>query len=183
MAEVFVTFADPVHDSGGRAYHAQVCGAQMPDGRWEGWIEFIPIGAGEPLRTERETTQPNRVDAFYWATGLTPVYLDGALDRSLTPHSRPAATPALPQFEGPARHHAAAAPPVATAPRAVLDPFAIYAKGETLLRKELGALSQWHLVNIVSAFGLTDEPAERLNGLPVSTLIDLIVSSVQVRRL
>jgi hypothetical protein len=61
----------------------------MPDGLWEGWIEFIPTDGGAPLRSRRETTQPNRDDAVYWATGLTPVYLEGALERALRPAVRP----------------------------------------------------------------------------------------------
>ena len=38
---------------------------------------------GETLRSFRETTQPNLTDLRYWATGLTPVYLEGALERIL----------------------------------------------------------------------------------------------------
>ena len=33
--------------------------------------------------TDRETTQPNLRALEYWATGLTPAYLEGALDRAL----------------------------------------------------------------------------------------------------
>ena len=56
--------------------------AEMPDGLWHGWIEFIPLGDGEPIRSPRETTQPNRTDAVYWASGLSRVYLEGALRRA-----------------------------------------------------------------------------------------------------
>jgi hypothetical protein len=34
------------------------------------------------LRTEQETSQPSRVTIEYWASGLTPVYLEGALTRA-----------------------------------------------------------------------------------------------------
>src|SRR6266566_5970410 len=60
-----------------------------------GWIEFIPIGRWTPVRTPRETTQPNRRNAVYWATGLTPVYLEGALDRALHPPRRQTRAPGL----------------------------------------------------------------------------------------
>ena len=40
---------------------------------------------GAAVRSGRETTQPNRQDTAYWATGLTPVYLEGALGRALNP--------------------------------------------------------------------------------------------------
>ena len=35
-----------------------------------------------PIATGRETTQPNRTDTEYWATGLSEVYLEGALQRA-----------------------------------------------------------------------------------------------------
>jgi len=62
--------------------------------------------------------------------------------------------------------------------RAILDPFSVYEKGEALLRKELRALSAWHLVNIVVAYGLSGEPVTVLNHLPQGALIDLIVDAV-----
>lgn len=34
-------------------------------------------------RTRRETTQPSRDALRYWATGLEPTYLQGALERAL----------------------------------------------------------------------------------------------------
>jgi len=56
---------------------------------WEGWVEFDPVDGGPTIRTPRETTQPNRADAEYWATGLEPVYLEGALDRALAEPLQP----------------------------------------------------------------------------------------------
>lgn len=104
MAEVLAEFADPVVYAD-VAYRAQASGAPTSDGLWEGWIEFAPIdgGGGGAVRSGRETTQPNRVDAVYWASGLTHVYLEGALDRALNPLVRPVATPSEPLFDAPAR--------------------------------------------------------------------------------
>jgi hypothetical protein len=62
MAEVFAQFFDPIVCDG-VAYRAQACGAPMGDGLWAAWIEFIPLDGGPPLRSPRETTQPNRQDA------------------------------------------------------------------------------------------------------------------------
>ena len=57
----------------------------------------------EPVRSGRETTQPNRQDTVYWATGLTPVYLEGALDRALNPLTKaPGAARTRPVFSEPA---------------------------------------------------------------------------------
>ena len=81
MVEVLLRFARPIRDRGA-AYRAQACGAPMSDGRWIAWIEFLPLDGWRSLRSPRETTQPNRRDAEYWATGLTPVYLEGALRRA-----------------------------------------------------------------------------------------------------
>jgi hypothetical protein len=60
----------------------------MRGGLWQGWIEFLPAD-GAPVRSPRETTQPNRKDAIYWATGLTPVYLEGSLRRAQDTLTRP----------------------------------------------------------------------------------------------
>ena len=63
-------------------YVAWVCGEQRVDGTWEGWLEFHPTqGTGQVLRTDQETSQPNRSALEYWADGLEPIYLDGALAR------------------------------------------------------------------------------------------------------
>lgn len=86
MADVFLEYQTPffVHD-GRRPYRARACGGKAHDGtdRWHGWIEFLPIDSGAPIRTARETTQPNRRCTVYWSTGLTRVYLEGALERAL----------------------------------------------------------------------------------------------------
>ena len=62
---------------------------------------------------------------------------------------------------------------------AILDPFSVYEKGEGLLRQELGALSEWHLVNIIVAYNLSGEPRTTLNRLSQATLIDMIVTGVR----
>ena len=83
MAETLVHFLMPVTTADGRSYEAQACGAQTDTGLWHAWIEFTPLNGGPKVRTDRETTQPNRTDTRYWALGLTQVYLQGALERAL----------------------------------------------------------------------------------------------------
>jgi hypothetical protein len=64
-------------------YVVWICAAQRADGTWEGWLEFHPTDARQPtLRTDQETSQPNRGALEYWADGLEPVYLEGALARA-----------------------------------------------------------------------------------------------------
>ena len=71
-----------VQDTAGIPYVVRVYGRQRVDGTWEGWLEFVAVGAALVRRTPRETTQSNREDLAYWATGLEPAYLQGAFGRS-----------------------------------------------------------------------------------------------------
>jgi hypothetical protein len=155
---------------------ARACGDEMRDGMWQGWIEFTPLGDGEPVRSARETTQPNRHDTEYWATGLTPVFLEGSLSRALNPLRRPRARqPQPPIFDTPAG-------PIRSGPPAnesVLDPFSVYRKGEALLRRQLSALSGWHLVNIVTAYHLSDADPAWLQAQDQGDLVELIVDGVR----
>lgn len=178
MAEVLVEFSETVFGDDGREYAARACGAPMDEERWEGWIEFLPLDGSAPRRSARETTQPNRVDTLYWATGLTPVYLEGALKRTLRPFTprppRPAPTPV---FDRPAASVAS----TESTPESVLNPFAAYRKGEALLRQQLGALSAWHLVNIVRDYGLSGLPVHQLESMDTAQLAELIVMSVRAQ--
>jgi hypothetical protein len=172
-----VEFAERVSNEDGKSYIARACGDKMADGMWQGWIEFIPIGGGEPVRSGRETTQPNRLDTEYWATGLTPVFLEGSLSRALKPLRRPPARllPEPPIFNTPAA-------PIRTAPPAhesILDPFSVYRKGEALLRRQLSAMSGWHLVNIVKAYSLSDADPALLQAQRPAQLVELIIGAVR----
>jgi hypothetical protein len=177
VTEVLVEFSEPVVSEEGSEYVARACGRPKGDGLWEGWIEFLPVGKGEAVRSGRETTQPNRQDTLYWATGLTEVYLEGALHRALKPLVRkpPRAIPG-PIFDGPA-------PDTTPAPRteSILNPFSVYRKGEALLRRQLGAMSAWHLVNIVRAHNLSNLDPAVLNMMTEPTLVELIVAAVRVQ--
>jgi len=179
MAEVLARFNDVVADGEGRRYRAQACGAPNADGLWDGWIEFVPLDGGTVLRSPRETTQPNGRDAAYWASGLTAIYLEGALDRALNPPLRRTTAPAEPLFDGPAPYRVVSAARSIPAGDAVLDPFSVFEKGEVLLRKELGALSPWHLVNIIRAYRLSAKPDDVLNRMPGAALVDIIVDQVR----
>lgn len=178
MAEVLAQFADPLSTTDGTRYIAQACGAPNEHGLWEGWIEFVPVHGGTPLRSARETTQPNKADAEYWATGLTGVYLEGALNRALNPLVRKVAAKPHAIYDHPAPAPIKSSVPPATQD-AVLDPFSVYEKGERLLRQELGALAAWHLVNIIVAYRLSEESVAVLNALPAAELIEIIVHGVK----
>jgi hypothetical protein len=83
MVEVFAEYAPVLTTANGLQYRARALGTDMDDGRWKGWLEFEPLAEGPVLQTPDETTQPNRDALSYWAFGLTPIYLEGALDRAL----------------------------------------------------------------------------------------------------
>ena len=106
MAEVLIEFVNDLRTDDGTPYEARACGRERDDGLWEGWIEFVPKdGKSEPLRTGRETTQPNEADIRYWASGLTGTYLEGALDRAqrqAKPAPRRDEVTASPAFDEPA---------------------------------------------------------------------------------
>lgn len=176
MAEVLVSFNDTIV-ADGVPYRARACGREMDDGRWEGWIEFESLDGTRVLRSGRETTQPNRTDAAYWATGLTPVYLEGALERALHPLTVARVEEEVPAFDGPA--------PAVEEPRprseAVLNPYSVYRKGEAVLRRQLAALADWHLVNIIQAYDLSDLPPADLERMPGPQLIEMIVAAVRDR--
>ena len=177
MAEMLLAFPDVVVAPDRSRYHAQACGVAHADGHWEGWIEFLPLDGGTPLRSPRETTQPNFTDVKYWATGLTRIYLEGALARAMAPPPPPLPESGAPLFDGPAPSRSR--PLRASATETILDPFSVYEKGEELLRRELSAISSWHLVNILTGYDLTDIDAAALNRLPRGALVDLIVESVR----
>ena len=182
MAEVLLEYSDVIVDGEGRRYLARACGVEVDNGMWHGWLEFLDADGGETLRSGRETTQPNRTDTVYWATGLTPVYLEGALGRARRPLTRPAASP-RPQFDAPSAPAPDFADPSDPPPaESILNPFSVFRKGETLLRRQLGALSVWHLVNIVRAHGLSAQTSDALNRLDSDALIELIVDGVKTAR-
>jgi hypothetical protein len=83
MAEVIQQYTPQFIDGTGAAYSVQACGEEVAGGNWEGWLEFRPVDeTGTARRTGRETTQPDRSALQYWASGLEPLYFDGAFARA-----------------------------------------------------------------------------------------------------
>lgn len=91
MSEHIHTFSTFVLDEDGRRYRVHAHGRESETGTWQGWLLFeSENGDGTVLSTDRETTQPNRQDLEYWASGIEPVYLEGALVRALARAARAA---------------------------------------------------------------------------------------------
>ena len=178
MAETLIRFDTPVTYSDGRQYQVQACGRERDNGQWEAWLEFEDLETGEVLRTQRETTQPNRKDAAYWATGLTPVYLEGALDRILkVPKLKEPESVRPPVFDEPAPHPRPRG--VVSNREPILDPFSVYDKNPGLLAQELTALRGWHLRQIIRDFNLVDENDVTLEALNEQELGSLIMQRVR----
>ena len=83
MAELLQEYTTVVIAPDETTYSVRSYGEERADGTWTGWIEFKPDDASKPtLLTDQETSQPNRVAVEYWATGLEPVYFEGAFERA-----------------------------------------------------------------------------------------------------
>jgi len=177
MPEVLVEFDTILTTRDGRAYRPQACGRAEPSGVWEGWLEFLPVAGGSPVRSGRETEQPNRADLKYWAEGLTQVYLEGALNRALASPTPPAppSVPVESAFDGP---RPAPAPGAAVPlPQPVLDPFEVYAQGVDRLRQQLDALDVAHLRSIVLAYGFA--PNREADAAPRDVLTRMVIDGAR----
>jgi hypothetical protein len=176
MAELITEYSAPVTD-GRSVWSARACGRKL-DGHWEGWIEFIPETAGDaPIRTPPETTQSDKRALTYWAKGLTPQYLIGALERARTRPAVVAAQAAPPLFETPAPTVARANVAATPAPHPLLDPYEVWTQGEQRLLDQLAALETDHIRDIAAGYGIVT-----LNSAFVSTRAELIAHIVASAR-
>jgi hypothetical protein len=182
MAEVLTEFESSVRDANGREFMARACGRECPDGHWEGWLEFVPLDGGIVVRSARETTQPNRVDTEYWATGLTPIYLEGALHRALEPVQVVERTiDVRPAYDAPApdRPIVSVSGTRTARARPVLNPFEVYQQGEDILRGQLGALDAPRLRDIIRGYSLTAGDTAELLRVSEAELSDRIIAAVR----
>ncbi|HSJ08034.1 MAG TPA: hypothetical protein VK936_15120 [Longimicrobiales bacterium] len=182
MAEVLMSYGTRIRGPDERSYTVRACGRERDDGLWEGWLEYLPVEGGDTVVTPRETTQPNRNDLLYWATGLTDPYMDGALTRALrqpVTAAAPAAGP--PPADGPASSDRTAETIASPTPAAILDPFRVHAEGADVLRGQLRALRPDHLRNIIAAYRLSDVAPMTLDRMDRSELEALIILAVEER--
>jgi hypothetical protein len=73
---------DLVAEDGTRYDRCYVHAEPQRGGTWAGRIEFQTADGAQSLLGPRETTQSNEEGVAYWATGLQPTYLEGALHRA-----------------------------------------------------------------------------------------------------
>jgi hypothetical protein len=84
MDTLFQQFERPMQDAGGDTFLVFVQGRSRPQDTWEGWLVFERQRDARRFSTPVETTQPDAQAVLYWASGLTNVYLEGALERALS---------------------------------------------------------------------------------------------------
>ena len=83
MGNLIHEHATHVRTPEGEVFTARTYGEQDSTGIWHGWLQFSPADkTGPTLRTDSETTQPNRRALEYWAEGLEPLYFEGAFARA-----------------------------------------------------------------------------------------------------
>ena len=178
-ARVLRTFGEPLTADDGRAWVAKICGRERPDGRWESWIEFVPPGGSPVLRSRRESTQSSIADLQWWAEGLSAVYLEGALERTLAdeePDPPPPAGPIheSPRFDGPIPDPGAARG--LAADELVLNPLLEVHRGEEHLRTRLRALSAADLRTLAWAYDIDAALGIDVGTLAGDELVELIVT-------
>ena len=84
MDTLFQQFERPIADNSGDTFLVFVQGRSRPHDTWEGWLVFERQRDARRFSTPVETTQPDANAILYWASGLTDVYLQGALERALS---------------------------------------------------------------------------------------------------
>jgi hypothetical protein len=83
MSQLIHRHSARVRSQDGTEYCAFTYGEARADGTWSAWIEFVATDSrAAVLSTGQETSQPDRRAVEYWAGGLEPVYLEGALARA-----------------------------------------------------------------------------------------------------
>jgi hypothetical protein len=180
MAEVLVSFDTPVSDELG-TFHARAVGRLADDGMWEGWLEFVPIDGQEGVLVSAvESRQPEREHLVYWATGLTAIYLEGALHRARRPITVRVRRVETPVSSAPAARIETPRRPAVGVPEAVLDPFEIGARSLDVLRQELGALNRPRLLNIIAAYDL-NPAGEDVSWMTDAQLAHFIVVAVDTQ--
>ena len=126
MSRLVHEFSTLVEGPNGTEHTARVRGEEeVENGHWQGWIEFVPADGGAALQTSRETTQSSWEHLRYWASGLSPSYLEMAIRRARrTDSTSPEPPPPLrpPTFDPERIHEEREGAPVARLEIETLDP-------------------------------------------------------------
>ena len=178
MAEVLRSFDEPIRDESGE-YHARVVGRMANDGMWEGWFEFVLLEGRSPdaLVSAVESRQPEHEHLEYWASGLSVVYAEGALQRARRPTTVRTHLIETPASDAPAPRIRRTAPRT-VGTESILDPFEVGSHSLDILAQELHALGRARLVNMIAVYEMNPRGND-LRQLTDAQLIALIVASVE----
>jgi hypothetical protein len=176
MSEVIRSIDEPILDNSGE-YHARVVGRLADDGMWEGWLEFVPLAGGRALISAVESRQPEREHLEYWASGLSVVYAEGALERTRRPTTVRTHVIETPASESPAPRSVPTSSRVAGT-KPILDPFEVGSHSLDILDQELRALGRARLLNMIVVYELNPKGTD-LQTLTDEELITLIVAGVK----
>jgi hypothetical protein len=173
MSELITALDYRIVDTAGSEYYVSVAAEMSGDGRWEAWLEFVPLDDSGVLVTATETYQATREAVEHWASTLSAAYVEGAFSRSV-----PVAT------ESSARRAIARAvpPEPAIAPPADVDPFELMTNGKPVLREALRPFSRAQLMAIISSHGL-NPAGKSLAWLTHAQLITFIATAVEAQLL
>jgi hypothetical protein len=172
MSELITDLNYRIVDEAGGEYYVSAAGELGQDGRWDGWLEFVPTDDSAVLITATETQQSTRADLAHWATTLTDVYLEGAFARATPVSDDSLSTRVV------ARVMAADA---VGAPAAI-DPFEVMSYGKEVLRATLRPLTRTQLLSIIANYGL-NPAGKSLAWLSHSQLITFIATAVEAQLL
>jgi len=176
MSELIRSIDEPILDNSGE-YHARVVGRLADDGMWEAWLEFVPLAGGRALISAIESRQPEREHLEYWASGLSVVYAEGALERTRRPTTIRTHVIETPASDAPAPRLTGTSPRFAGT-RPILDPFEVGSHSLDILDQELRALGRARLLNMIVVYEMNPE-GDDLQQLTDGQLVTLIVAAVE----
>jgi hypothetical protein len=163
-----------VVDGAGQEFYVSVAGEPRDDGRWDAWLEYVPLDDAPPLLTPTETTQPNRAAIVRWADTLSDIYVEGAFERAGA-----TAADVLPVRRA-SRRVADNAAATRAAREDLPDPFGLFEAGPATMRARLGALPRSTLLDVIAAFDL-NPAGKRLGWLSQHQLVTFIVTAVDAQ--
>jgi len=172
MSELIADLPYRVVDARGDEFYVNVAGEPRTDGRWEGWLEFVPVDESEPLMTPTETTQATRSALVHWSETLTETYVQGAFAR--------AGAPVVPVGSRIVVRGIGEDPITTAVTGAVPDPFQLFEAGHTAMRAQLNTLSRAGLFAIITAYGL-NPAGKSLAWLTDRQLVTFVITAVEAQ--
>ena len=173
MSELIADLDYAVQDATGAHHYVSVAAEMGTDGRWEAWLEFVPLDDSDVVLTPTETHQATRAAVEHWAATLSKAYVETAFTRAVPAAKVSSSRRVIARVLVPE--------PVAAVP-AGIDPFALMGQGKPVLRATLQPLSRAQLLALISSYDLN--PARKgLAWLTHAQLITFIATAVEAQLL